>query len=178
VSATARDAWEAEGHRVLGTAVAGATAKRLGADAGIRETLTTDALIHRTNNGQLALDERTVVVMDEAAFADTRRLSALRQHDESPPRLSTPKGSRQAAVHLEPMSAVRPWPEVPSEARWVIEAMEEQLEETTATPQELATHARELRARAAAADNEGSRQAALAVAERYEQLAATRLSSA
>jgi conjugative relaxase-like TrwC/TraI family protein len=77
VIATARDAWESEGHRVLGTAVAGATAKRLGADTGIRETLTTDALLHRANNGRLVLDERTVVVMDEAGMADTRRLSAL-----------------------------------------------------------------------------------------------------
>lgn len=62
---------------MLGTAVAGATAKRLGADAGIAETLTADALVRRDGLGQLGLDDRTVVVVDEAGMADTRRLAEL-----------------------------------------------------------------------------------------------------
>jgi len=73
----AREAWESEGYRVLGTAVAGATAKRLGADAGIHETLTTDALVRREGLGRLGLDDRSVVVVDEAGMADTRRLAQL-----------------------------------------------------------------------------------------------------
>lgn len=73
----AREAWESEGYRVLGTAVAGATAKRLGADAGIQETLTTDALVRREGLGRLGLDDRSVVVVDEAGMADTRRLAQL-----------------------------------------------------------------------------------------------------
>jgi ATP-dependent exoDNAse (exonuclease V) alpha subunit len=36
VIGAAREAWERDGRRVIGTAVAGATAKRLGADSGIR----------------------------------------------------------------------------------------------------------------------------------------------
>jgi len=77
VIAAAREAWEREGYRVLGSAVAGATAKRLGADAKISETMTVDALVHRQDAGQLGLDARTVVVLDEAGMADTRRLAAI-----------------------------------------------------------------------------------------------------
>ena len=77
VIGAARDAWERDGRRVIGTAVAGATAKRLGADAGIRETMTIDALGIRHREGRLGLDDRSVVVVDEAGMADTRRLHAL-----------------------------------------------------------------------------------------------------
>jgi len=77
VISAAREAWEADGYRVIGTAVAGATAKRLAADAGTKETMTTDALLGRVQSGRLGLDERSVVVMDEAGMADTRRLAAL-----------------------------------------------------------------------------------------------------
>jgi conjugative relaxase-like TrwC/TraI family protein len=73
----AREAWERDGHRVIGTAVAGATAQRLGTDAGIRETMTADSLIARAGRGTLQLDRDSVVVMDEAGMADTRRLAAL-----------------------------------------------------------------------------------------------------
>ena len=79
VISAAREAWEADGHRVMGIAVAGATAKRLAADTGIVETMTTDALLGRVQSGRLGLDERSVVVMDEAGMADTRRLAALTQ---------------------------------------------------------------------------------------------------
>ena len=77
VIGAAREAWERDGRRVIGTAVAGATAKRLGADAGIGETMTVNALTHRHREGGLGLDERSVVVVDEAGMADTRRLHAL-----------------------------------------------------------------------------------------------------
>jgi AAA domain/TrwC relaxase len=73
----ARAAWEHDGHRVIGTAVAGATAKRLGADAGIAETMTLDALTTRHRSGRLGLDGRSVIVVDEAAMADTRRLASV-----------------------------------------------------------------------------------------------------
>jgi len=77
VISTAREAWEADSQRVIGTAVAGATAKRLAADTGMSETMTTDALLGRVQSGRLGLDDLSVVVMDEAAMADTRRLAAL-----------------------------------------------------------------------------------------------------
>jgi conjugative relaxase-like TrwC/TraI family protein len=77
VISAAREAWERDGRRVIGTAVAGATAKRLGADTGIRETMTVDALTTRHASGGLGLDERSVIVVDEAGMADTRRLARV-----------------------------------------------------------------------------------------------------
>jgi conjugative relaxase-like TrwC/TraI family protein len=73
----ARDAWEQDGYRVIGAAVAGVAAQRLGTDSGMGETMTADALTHRVENARLALDERTVVVFDEAGMADTRRLATI-----------------------------------------------------------------------------------------------------
>ena len=77
VLGAARDAWERDGYRVIGTAVAGAAAQRLGSEAGIRETMTADALVHRVEHGKLELDSRAVVVFDEASMADTRRLARV-----------------------------------------------------------------------------------------------------
>jgi ATP-dependent exoDNAse (exonuclease V) alpha subunit len=62
---------------VIGTAVAGAAAQRLGTEAGIRETMTADALTHRVREDKLQLDSRSVVVFDEAGMADTRRLAQI-----------------------------------------------------------------------------------------------------
>ncbi len=73
----AAGAWQRDGYQVIGTAVAGATAERLGADTGLEKSVTTDALIARVENGSVQLDARTVVVMDEAGMADTHRLSTL-----------------------------------------------------------------------------------------------------
>jgi ATP-dependent exoDNAse (exonuclease V) alpha subunit len=77
VVSAAAEAWRREGYEVIGTAVAGATAKRLGADAKLDQSLTADALVSRGQSGRIALSERTVVVMDEAGMADTKRLAAL-----------------------------------------------------------------------------------------------------
>ncbi len=77
VIASAAGAWEHDGYKVIGTAVAGATAERLGADADLKTSVTTDALIARVENGSMQMDSRTVVVMDEAGMADTHRLSTL-----------------------------------------------------------------------------------------------------
>jgi conjugative relaxase-like TrwC/TraI family protein len=77
VISAATAAWQREGYQVIGTAVAGATAKRLQADARLQQSVTSDALIQRAESGQIHLDSKTVVVMDEAAMADTNRLAAL-----------------------------------------------------------------------------------------------------
>jgi hypothetical protein len=71
-----------------------------------------------------------------------------------------------------------PWPDVPEEHRWSIELMEELLEQTEQPPRELSARAEELRAQAAQTDIDGYRDAALALADRYEQAAAARLASA
>lgn len=77
VIANAAGAWQREGYQVIGTAVAGATAERLGADAKLERSITTDALLARVQSGGVHLDAKTVVVMDEAGMADTKRLAAL-----------------------------------------------------------------------------------------------------
>ncbi|HEX4033596.1 MAG TPA: MobF family relaxase [Solirubrobacteraceae bacterium] len=77
VLGAAREAWEREGHRVIGTSVAGSAAQRLGVEAGFSETMTADALAHRVREERLVLDSRSVVVFDEAGMADTRRLAQI-----------------------------------------------------------------------------------------------------
>jgi len=72
------------------------------------------------------------------------------------------------------MAAADPWPEIRDEDRWVIELMEERLENTRRSPAELRARATELRAEAQRTDITGVRDAALAVAERYEQVATAR----
>lgn len=73
---------------------------------------------------------------------------------------------------------VHPWPNILDKHRWSIELMEELLEQTEQPPRELLARAEELRAQAAQTDIEGYRDAALALADRYEQAAAVRLASA
>jgi hypothetical protein len=74
--------------------------------------------------------------------------------------------------------AVHSWPDIPAKHRWVLEQMEERLEQTTQPARELSARADELRAQAAQTEVEGYRDAALALADRYEQAAASRLASA
>ncbi len=73
----ATNAWQKDGYNVIGTAIAGATAERLGADTKTNQSMTTNELLARENSGIVNLDKNTVVVMDEAAMADTNRLSHL-----------------------------------------------------------------------------------------------------
>jgi ATP-dependent exoDNAse (exonuclease V) alpha subunit len=73
----AASAWQKDGYKVIGAAIAGATAERLGADAKTDQSVTTDALLARVGKGMMTLNQDTVVVMDEAGMADTNRLSQL-----------------------------------------------------------------------------------------------------
>jgi hypothetical protein len=76
------------------------------------------------------------------------------------------------------MVAISPWPEVDrDEDRWVIELMEELLEKTDQSPDELRARAAELRDEAQRTDIKGYRDAALALADRYEQAATARASA-
>jgi conjugative relaxase-like TrwC/TraI family protein len=67
------------GREVLGVAVAGATAERLGRDspAIAGKTLTIDALVARSERGSLQLTSDTTVVLDEAGMVDHQRMDAL-----------------------------------------------------------------------------------------------------
>lgn len=68
----------------------------------------------------------------------------------------------------------RPWPEIPEKHRWAVELMKERLERTALTSSELSARAGELRVQAGATDIEGYRDAALALADRYELAAVGR----
>lgn len=76
ISAAAR-AWQLEGNQMVGTSIAGATAQRLNDEAKLDRSFTTDGLISGVEKGHIKLDTNTVVVMDEAGMADTKRLAKL-----------------------------------------------------------------------------------------------------
>jgi conjugative relaxase-like TrwC/TraI family protein len=79
VLSAATSAWQKEGYEVIGTAIAGATAERLGAEAKMQRSLNASALLVGVDSGRTHLGPNTVVVMDEAGMADTKRLAALVQ---------------------------------------------------------------------------------------------------
>lgn len=70
--------------------------------------------------------------------------------------------------------SVRPWPSLREEDRWLTEAMEGRLSESRMSPDEIRSRARELREQAAQSEVDGTREAALALADRYEQEATAR----
>jgi len=104
----ARMAWELEGFEVHGAALSGKAAKGLSDGAGIRsETL------HRTlfdlQNGRLRLNERSIVVVDEAGMVGTRQMRELVA-------LTERTGARLVLVgdarQLQPIEAGGPFAEI------------------------------------------------------------------
>lgn len=77
VIGTAARAWQLEGNTVIGTAVAGSTAQRLGEEARLDHAHTADKLIRGIEQGHIKLGPDTVVIMDETGMADTKRLAKL-----------------------------------------------------------------------------------------------------
>jgi len=69
------------------------------------------------------------------------------------------------------------WPAVPEGEEWVLELIEERFERTTQTPRELRARAEQLRAQADETEIEGVRAAALALAARYDDVAASKVGS-
>jgi conjugative relaxase-like TrwC/TraI family protein len=74
--AAARQAWDASGHRVLGTALSARAARGLSEGAGI-DSETLSRVLARLSSGSLELGPTDVVVLDEAGMVGTRQLSAL-----------------------------------------------------------------------------------------------------
>jgi len=72
----AATAWTAAGYRVVGTAVKGEAARTLAEGARI-PTETVAWFLARRNHGSLPLDDRTVLVIDEASTLSDRDLDAL-----------------------------------------------------------------------------------------------------
>lgn len=75
--AAAREAWESSGYRVLGAAVARRAAVELTSAAGIEATSVAALLADLRQAPVGVLDDRTVVVVDEAAMLGTRPLAEL-----------------------------------------------------------------------------------------------------
>ena len=78
--AALRQAFESDGYRVIGTSTSGQAARTLGRAAGIEPSRTLASLTWRLEHGQLSLDERTVVVLDEAAMTEDKHLLQLLHH--------------------------------------------------------------------------------------------------
>jgi conjugative relaxase-like TrwC/TraI family protein len=76
IAAAAR-AWQLEDKEMIGTAIAGATAQRLQADAKLDKAFTTDGLLGGIEKGHIRLSPGSVVVMDEAGMGDSERVARL-----------------------------------------------------------------------------------------------------
>jgi conjugative relaxase-like TrwC/TraI family protein len=75
----ASSALETAGYRVIGTATSGQAARTLGREANVMSR-TVRSLLWRLEHDRLALDERTVVVLDEAAMTADADLARLLWH--------------------------------------------------------------------------------------------------
>ncbi|MFP5377497.1 MAG: ATP-dependent RecD-like DNA helicase, partial [Acidimicrobiia bacterium] len=71
-----RAAFEADGYRVLGTAVSGQAARALATEAGV-DSRTVASLVWRLEHGTLTLDANTLLLIDEAGMADDVQLLKL-----------------------------------------------------------------------------------------------------
>ena len=71
-----RAAFEADGYRVLGTAVSGQAARALATEAGV-ESRTVASLVWRLEHGTLTLDANTLLLIDEAGMAEDAQLLKL-----------------------------------------------------------------------------------------------------
>ena len=78
--AALREAFETEGYRVIGTSTSGQAARTLGRAAGIEHSRTLASLTWRLEHSHLSLNDRSVVVLDEAAMTDDRMLLGLLHH--------------------------------------------------------------------------------------------------
>lgn len=107
---TAVDVWRAErpDRQIIGCAVAGAAKDRLkeGVGEGI-ECRTLSSLLWRLDHDSIKLDQRSIVVLDEAGMVGTRQLSRLIEHVKDAP------GSRLVLIgdhqQLQPVEAGGPF---------------------------------------------------------------------
>lgn len=70
-------AWEADGYRVIGAAVAGVAADVLGQSVGIETSTVASLLARNATTRRPTLDERTVLLIDEASTIGTRDLVSI-----------------------------------------------------------------------------------------------------
>jgi len=78
----ARECFEKSGKKVIGCALSGKAAAELEQSAGIESTTIHDTL-NQLENGNIKLDQNTVIVIDEAAMADTKLLARISDHAQA-----------------------------------------------------------------------------------------------
>ncbi len=81
--AAAAEVWRAAGFRPIGIALAARAAAELETAAGIRSTTVAQFLLDSDSAPRGLIDDRHVVVVDEAGMVDTRRLARVVRHVEA-----------------------------------------------------------------------------------------------
>lgn len=76
----ARQAWQHDGHRVIGAALARRAAEELEQGAGIESATIAALLLDLRRDATALLDARTVLVIDEAGMVGTRQLAEVLEH--------------------------------------------------------------------------------------------------
>jgi Ti-type conjugative transfer relaxase TraA len=74
-----KECWEAQGYRVLGTALAAQAGEELESASGIKSG-TLQSLLYRLDKGLETLDSNTIVVLDEAAMNGSKQTGRLMDH--------------------------------------------------------------------------------------------------
>jgi Ti-type conjugative transfer relaxase TraA len=82
VLSAAREALEADGYRVIGAALQGKTADDMQRDAGI-SSRTLHSLLSGIERGSVTLDNKTVLVIDEAGMVGSRQMEKLLGHTQA-----------------------------------------------------------------------------------------------
>ena len=80
--ASAKDAFESSGYKVHGVSLAGKAAAELESGSGIKSQ-TIHSYLNDIDKGRQSLDEKSVLVMDEAGMTDTRLMSRVVEQVES-----------------------------------------------------------------------------------------------
>lgn len=78
----AREQWEYAGYSVQGIALAGIAAQNLKEGSGIKSR-TIASWLSRLQRGSITIDDRTIVVLDEAGMVDTRQMAEVVRHVEA-----------------------------------------------------------------------------------------------